>query len=170
MQQMVSRANIPRTMMSLTPLAEPEKRELEWESRWGQRKLESHQFEVRWEKMMQQLRDMIVPKPSGGVAVADKEFNFESPVEEVDLHLESHDGEWIVQRSTSTTNEHADSHESHEKEGEPIGELFLSCNITYHHQLEVMLTPRQKTEELELSIPLPHNCNLEKVNDIDSEP
>ncbi|KAG6413345.1 hypothetical protein SASPL_126054 [Salvia splendens] len=86
------------------------------------------------------------------------------------VRLESHDGEWIVQRSTSATDEHADSHESHEKEGEPIGELFLSCNITDHHPLEVVLTPRQKTEELELSIPLPHNCNLEKVNDIDSEP
>ncbi|KAG6414016.1 hypothetical protein SASPL_126732 [Salvia splendens] len=131
--------------------------------------------------MMQQLRNMTVPKPTGEVAVADKEFNFESPVEEVDLQyeasrqqsearfhqrmadteeqgfLESHDGEWIVQRSTATTEEHADSHESHEKEGEPIGDLFLSCNITDHHPLEVVLTPRQKTEELELSIPLPHN-------------
>ncbi|KAG6425637.1 hypothetical protein SASPL_116082 [Salvia splendens] len=163
---MVSRANVPRTMMSLTPLAEPEKRELEWESRWGQLKLESQQFEARWEKMMQQLRNMIVPKPSEVVAVADKEFNFESLVEEVDLQYEAR-----RQQSEARFHERMADTDPHTFVPLPQVEGQGSVSLESHDgEWIVVLTPWQKTEELELSIPLPHNCNLEKVNDIDSEP
>lgn len=58
--------------------------------------------------------------------------------------------------------------ESHEK-GESIGELLLSYNSTDHDPLEVALTPWQITEELELSMPLPHNWNSTKVKGIDLE-
>lgn len=59
MQQMVSRANVPRTMMSATRLTEPEKKELDWESRREQRTLESQQFEARREKWRLEFQQLL---------------------------------------------------------------------------------------------------------------
>ncbi|KAG6430737.1 hypothetical protein SASPL_108810 [Salvia splendens] len=161
MQQMVSRANVPRTMASATQLTAPEKRELGWESRWEQGKLESQQFEARWEKMMQQLRNMIFPKPIREVTVVDKESSFASPVEEVDLHLASHDGGLDVHQTMAMADLDSGSRESQMRERE----LRMNCS-TDHDPLEIVVTQLQKTEKMELSMPLPHkDLDLSKIVD-----
>ncbi|KAG6407892.1 hypothetical protein SASPL_130892 [Salvia splendens] len=151
-------------------VSDTRKRMQQMESRWGQLKLESQQFEARWEKMMQQLRNIIVPKPSGVVAVADKEFNFESLVEEVDLQYEARQ-----QQLEARFHERMADIDPHTFAPMPQVEGQGSVSLESHDgelivQQSTAATNEHKTEDLELSIPLPHNCNLEKVNDIDSEP